>query len=132
VRVGVRGRRKVALPDVLTVPRPRRPAEVKQADPAMPKIVRWERRHRRRRARPRERRPEPVAAEAQELAPTSLTRLHPRPPKASAGDFETPAPLTVSQRDQGGELERLAQVELADLAGFDLRDDKVAALESSA
>jgi hypothetical protein len=44
-------------------------------------------------------------------------------------------PLTagaVAQRDQGGELERLGQVKLADLPRLDLRDDEVAELERSA
>jgi hypothetical protein len=61
--------------------------------------------------------------------------------KASVCFFEPPdepsdrvpsAALTVAQRDQGSQLERLAQVELADIARLDLRDHEVAALDHSA
>ena len=69
VAVRVRGRREVALPDVLPDPRPRRSAKVKQADPTMTKVMRAERRHASCGARASDRGAEAVTTETLEHTP---------------------------------------------------------------
>jgi hypothetical protein len=69
VRVRPGGRDHVTVTDEFADPRPRHPAEVKKAHPAMPQIMRTEGRDARGRAGSRDRSPEPVAPEAHRHLP---------------------------------------------------------------
>jgi hypothetical protein len=53
-----------------------------------------------------------------------LVEPAPQPPDGIAR-----AALSIPERDQGGQFERLGQVEWAGIAGFDLSGDEVAPLE---
>jgi hypothetical protein len=52
-------------------------------------------------------------------------------PPGEPSDREASAALAIPERDERGQLERLAQVKLADLACLDLRDDEIALLDRS-